>query len=151
MSGCRQTIMASSRAWVTGNRTAVTTTTASGDATVTYAYDELNRMAAVARGAEVHQYVCDRPVDRTIAIAMPSIVQLGQSLKLEAVLNALSALRDEALTSVAVEVLRRCIASDLRASAPAGVEIASSSRGRSVKRAVGQGGTMARACAPARR
>ncbi|MBP8810391.1 MAG: RHS repeat-associated core domain-containing protein [Kofleriaceae bacterium] len=42
-----------------GNRTAVTTTTASGDATVTYAYDELNRMAAVARGAEVHQYAYD--------------------------------------------------------------------------------------------
>jgi YD repeat-containing protein len=30
-----------------------------GDATVTYAYDELNRMAAVARGAEVHQYAYD--------------------------------------------------------------------------------------------
>ncbi|MBP8810393.1 MAG: RHS repeat protein [Kofleriaceae bacterium] len=42
-----------------GNRTAVTTTTASGDATVTYAYDELNRMAAVARGAAVHQYAYD--------------------------------------------------------------------------------------------
>ena len=44
---------------------------------MTYAYDELNRMAAVARGAEVHQYVCDRPVDRTIAIAMPSAARRG--------------------------------------------------------------------------
>jgi RHS repeat-associated protein len=45
-----------------------------------------------------------------VAVAMPAMVQIGQTLRFDTVVNALLALRNAATGSVTAEILRRCIA-----------------------------------------